>query len=214
MWSLPTIENLTGSVVIEIVSFSKKNLTSLYNGTYSFVSGNLVLVSGEDGHKFHLDILILAANSQFFKTLLDSTFNLCYDEDLVILLPDCSSNDIQAFIQYLYCIESSNSSEIPPYLTQLLDVRNNTANIINRRTEKVTEIELTVVKNEEISLIADISFGELQNLLIQDSKDITFSVPSQNNSVIDDNFVNISVQGVLTRYLRFSYKKRLNIDSE
>ena len=133
---------------------------------------------------------------------------------MVILLPDCSSNDIQAFIQYLYCIESSNSSEIPPYLTQLLDVRNNTANTINRRTEKVTEIELTVVKNEEISLIADISFGELQNLLTQDSKDITFSVPSQNNSVIDDNFVNISVQGVLTRYLRFSYKKRLNIDSE
>ena len=93
-------------------------------------------------------------------------------------------------------------------MTQLLDVRNNTANTINRRTEKVTEIELTVVKNEEISLIADISFGELQNLLIQDSKDITFSVPSENNSVIDDNFVNISVQGVLTRYLRFSYKKR------
>ena len=108
----------------------------------------------------------------------------------------------------MYCDESSTLSDIPSYLTQLLNVKHKNAKKLTKEPEKSTEIEITVVKNEEISLIADISYRELKNLLESDSNDITFSVPKQKISVIDDNFVTISVQGVLTHYLRFSYKKK------
>ena len=128
---------------------------------------------------------------------------LLLQDDLLILIPDCSASELHTFIQYLYCIDSTDQYILPKYLEPYLDRKFSLAPQCKQRRKQLddsSEIEKVLCIKEECEAISNIRFRELKGLIKSKSLDVTFSPIINQDPVLSDNFLLVSLQGVPTRY--------------